>query len=116
MANLTHFFKRSEFACKCGCGKNTIDYELLLVLEELRIHFNKPVQINSGNRCAKHNKKIGGSPNSQHLKSKAVDIILKDIYPDDVYEYLIDLYPNHYGIGKYAWGVHIDVRENKARW
>ena len=53
------YFKRSEFACKCGCGFDTVDYELVKVLEYIREHFDRPLQINSGCRCATHNRTLG---------------------------------------------------------
>ena len=109
-------FKRSEFACKDGCGFDTVDAELLKVLEEVRAFFGVPILINSGCRCAKHNEKEGGSPKSQHLFGKAADIVVKDVMPVKVYTYLDNKYPNTYGIGLYVNRVHIDVREAKARW
>lgn len=116
MKNISHYFKRKEFACKCGCGQDTVDYELLLILDMLRLHFQSPVTINSGNRCFNHNHQIGGSPNSQHLKGKAADIKVQDIDPQDVYNYLNGLYMDYYGIGNYKSFTHIDVRSKKARW
>ena len=67
-------FKRSEFACKCGCGFDTVDTEIMPIIEYVRMHFDKPVVINSACRCEKHNAAVGGSKNSQHLRGRAVDI------------------------------------------
>ena len=36
MAQLSQYFKRSEFACKCGCGFNVVDTELLDVLIDVK--------------------------------------------------------------------------------
>lgn len=110
------YFKRQEFACKCGCGFDTVDYELAIVLDSLRNNFNTPVIINSGCRCKEHNKEIGGSPKSQHLVGKAADIVVKGIHENMVYAYLDEKYPNKYGLGLYEGRVHIDVRPNKTRW
>ena len=44
------------------------------------------------------------------------DIVVKDVSPDDVYEFLDLHQPNKYGVGKYKLFTHIDVRPNKARW
>jgi len=112
----SHFFKREEFACKCGCGFDVVDEELLGVLEDLRLEFDKPVYINSGCRCAVHNKAEGGSKNSQHVFGKAVDIRVEGIEADEVADHLEYTYTNHYGIGRYEGRTHIDVREKKARW
>lgn len=44
------------------------------VLDPIRELWGKPIIINSGYRCAKLNKIIGGTHNSQHLKGEAADI------------------------------------------
>lgn len=44
------------------------------VLEKIRIHFGRPVMVNSGYRGPKLNKAIGGVKNSQHLTGQAADI------------------------------------------
>jgi len=116
MGDLSKHFNRSEFACSCGCGSDTVDAELISVLEEIRTHFERPVVINSGVRCEKHNAGIGGAPKSKHVVSKAADIDVVGIDPFDVYQYLNFKYPEKYGIGKYSNWTHIDVRPNKARW
>ena len=46
------------------------------VLEPLRVAMNEPVKINSGYRCEKLNKAVGGVYNSQHLKGQAADICI----------------------------------------
>lgn len=108
-------FHREEFACKCGCGMDTVDAELLEMLEDVRFHFNSPVTINSANRCIDHNKKCGGSTNSQHLRSRAADINVANVHSEDVYNYL-DLRYSQCGLGLYDSFVHVDSRGNKARW
>lgn len=109
-------FTRKEFRCACGCGMDSVDYELAEVLDELRANFNLPITVTSGNRCATHNKNIGGSDNSQHLYSKAADIYMIGVPPEEIYSYLDGMYPDTYGIGIYPSWVHIDVRKTKARW
>ncbi len=113
---LSKYFKRSEFQCKCGCGYDTVDVSLLSVLSELRSFFGSPVHINSACRCKVHNDKIGGKLQSQHLYAKAADVTVKGHAPNEVANYLRWCYPDKYGIGEYDSFVHIDVRDNKARW
>lgn len=43
-------------------------------LDDIREKYGKPIYITSGYRCEKLNKKVGGKPNSQHLKAEAVDL------------------------------------------
>ena len=113
---ITENFSRDEFAFKCGCGFDAVDIELVNVLEIVRKRFNKPVKINSACRCAKHNKKVGGSENSKHRLGIAADIVVSDTKPSDVYSFLCGYAPNKYGIGSYETFTHIDVRQDKARW
>jgi uncharacterized protein YcbK (DUF882 family) len=110
-------FKRSEFSCKCGCGFSSMDAELLEVLEDVRAHFNSPIKINSGCRCQKHNKEIGGAETSMHTKGMACDFVVLNLNNQDpVADYLENKYQDKYGIGRYVGRTHVDVREGKARW
>jgi len=114
MGDLTKNFSRSEFACKCGCGFDTIDYEVLNRLEDLRLIYNAPITINSACRCAKHNKVVGGKSSSMHLKGRAVDFVVKGKSPFEVYD---DSAPHWKGgLGRYSTFTHIDSRGRKARW
>lgn len=112
---LSAHFMRSEFACRCGCGRDTVDYALFKVLLDLREEFGE-IKITSGNRCPRYNRQVGGAPNSQHLKGKAADIQAKYANPARVQQYLIDIYPDSLGIGGYETFTHIDSRNEKARW
>ena len=110
------YFKREEFACKCGCGQDTVDYELIEVLDRLREWAGAPVTVTSGNRCPEHNKKIGGASTSQHTRGRAADIVVKGKEPFQVYRRLEEWYPYQYGIGHYDGWVHIVTRVGRARW
>jgi uncharacterized protein YcbK (DUF882 family) len=107
-------FTRYEFACKCGCGYDTVDAELLVILNNLREFFDAPVTINSACRCPAHNASVGGSEDSQHLYARAADVVVENIEPDVVYEYLDSLGVG--GLGKYKTFTHVDTRINRARW
>ena len=114
---LSKHFLRQEFKCRCGeCMQDTVDAELITVLERVREWANAPIKINSGNRCAAYNKKIGGSPASQHLRSRAADIVVEGKTPFQVYRRLEDWYPSQYGMGRYNTFTHIDTRKGRARW
>lgn len=113
---LSKHFRRKEFACKCGCGFDTVDYELIVTLENLRDHFGAPIMIDSGCRCKKRNQQVGGKVKSQHMLGKAADIRVIGIMPKEVAEYLDWIYPHSHGIGDATSFTHIDVREKKARW
>lgn len=85
--NFPHF-KKEEFKCKCGCGLNNINYNLVKILEDIRFHFGgKPLIITSGTRCQKHNAAVGGIKGSEHLKGNAADFYIKGISTDKLLTY-----------------------------
>jgi uncharacterized protein YcbK (DUF882 family) len=113
----SQYFEREEFACKCGCGFDTVDYELIKTLEYIREHFEKPLIVNSGCRCPVYNSSRGvnGSVNSQHLVGRAADIRVDGINPPLVYELAEQMEVG--GLGKYDTFTHIDTRSSVfARW
>ena len=118
MTKISENFTREELACKCGaCSQDTVDSELLKILEHVRSHFDQPVIINSGNRCPAYNAQIGGSPKSQHQYSRAADIVVKGHSPAEVQELLESFMTGWGGIGSYETFTHVDTRSNgPARW
>ena len=115
MGDLSKNFNRIEFSCRCGCGMDTVDAELVAVVQDVRDHF-EATTINSGCRCEEHNRNEGGGDNSFHLLSKAADIVVEGVGPYRVAFYLENKYPDRYGIGRYKTFTHVDVRSGKARW
>ena len=115
MGDISKNFSRVEFSCKCQCGFSTVDVELLKALEIVRSHFKKPIKINSACRCEKHNDYVGGALHSKHKLGIAADIVVKDIEPQLVYNFLDRYMPNKYGLGNYSTFTHVDVRSDKWR-
>ncbi|WP_300733777.1 D-Ala-D-Ala carboxypeptidase family metallohydrolase [Pseudomonas sp.] len=113
---LSKNFKRAEFACKCGCGFDSIDEQIVEVAQDIRDHFDSPAAINSACRCEAHNKRVGGAKGSKHLEGIAIDIRVKDVTPREVYDYINGKYPKTFGIGLYKTFVHVDTRSKRARW
>lgn len=113
MSQLSQNFYRSEFACPC-CGFNTVDSELVDILQDIREFFDKPVEVTSGCRCPSHNKKVGGGKKSQHLFGRAADIQVQDVAPHVVQEYCHQI--DVPGLGCYDDFTHIDTRTGFARW
>lgn len=112
---ISEHFNRSDFACHCGCGFDTVDVELIRILEEVWDFVGGIKRINSGCRCAEYNKRVGGVPKSQHVVGRAADIPLDD--PEAVYNYLNEKYPKSLGLGLYHTFLHVDTRTNgPARW
>jgi len=115
------YFKLSELACKCdlcagkcNIGLKGISEKLFVVLNAIREKIGKPVIVNSGYRCPTHNRRIGGSSNSQHMHGTAADIRWADMDIDEAAKIAEECGAD--GIGKYATFIHVDVRGNKARW
>ena len=114
MGDLSAHFSRKEFECSCGCGFDTVDSVLLEALESIRNHFERPVRITSACRCHEHNKKVGGSTNSQHKKGRAADIQITAVSPSSVANYAEDL---GMSVGRYETFTHIDSRSGPpAKW
>ena len=112
---LSKYFDRSEFACGCGCGFDTVDSELLRVLDEIRAGFDRPVRIHSACRCPNHNRAVGGSTGSQHLIGRAADISVGNTHPGTVADMAEELLPEG-GVGRYNTFTHVDSRGTRARW
>lgn len=109
-------FKVKEFACKDNADVVFIAPELVDVLQKIRDHFGKAVNINSGYRTNFHNNRVGGAKQSQHLYGTAADIYISGVSPKDIAAYSETLLSGTGGIGIYKNFVHVDVRRNKSRW
>lgn len=109
-----HFAYR-EFACRCGCGFESIHPDLVEILEGIRAHYGKPIHVTSGCRCAAHNARVGGAKFSQHTYARASDIAIRDVPPEDVRATVLSLYPDIGGIKAYPGFTHIDIR-TKGKW
>ena len=124
MAKLTANFSLEEFKCKDGSDipndvlPNII--ELAKNLQVLRDYLGKSITINSGYRSPKYNAKIGGVKNSQHVKGKAADIVVKGMTPKEVALVIEGLIEKgkmkQGGLGIYPNFTHYDIRGTKARW
>jgi uncharacterized protein YcbK (DUF882 family) len=107
-------FTLSEFECKDGSNLVKLDEKLIELLQQLRDRAGLAVKIHSGYRTPEHNKKVGGSPKSQHLEGKAADISVKGWTPKKLAE-LAEVI-GFDGIGIYDTFIHVDTRGKKARW
>ena len=115
------YFKKSEFACKCGkyCDgyPAEIDMGMVKIADEIRARIGRPISINSGLRCKTHNANVGGVSNSQHLLGKAADLGCPIGWtPSQMASIAESIMGNTGGIGIYTWGIHIDTRSAKSRW
>ena len=115
------YFKRSEFACKCGKYCNgypaEIDMKMVKIADAIRERIRKPISVNSGLRCKTHNANVGGVSNSQHLYGTAADLGCPiGCTPSQMASIAEEIMGDTGGIGTYQWGIHIDTRSTKSRW
>lgn len=116
-APLSKNFKVKEFACKDGSDIVLIDPLLIWILQNVRDHFGKVVNITSGYRTVAHNKTVSGSAsNSYHLYGMAADFTVSGVPASKVQAYLETVMPGTGGIGKASNYTHVDTRAEKARW
>jgi len=112
-----------KMTCSC-CGKGQLSVGILIFLEHIREHFNSPVRLHSGPRCAEYNAKVGGSKRSEHLivlgeDNDVADFSVKNVTTKELHLYVKSLpYSNLLGIGYYPKDgfVHVDLRGYAARW
>lgn len=111
MGDMSEHFSRREFTCRCGCGTNHVRPRLVQILQAIRDHFDQPVVVLSGTRCAAHNAKVGGARQSQHLLGKAADIRIAGVTPQEIARFAAVLMPGWGGIKAYPGFCHVDIRD-----
>jgi uncharacterized protein YcbK (DUF882 family) len=110
----TQHFSSKEFTCNCkhsDCIEQKISKELVDDLEKCRQEYGQAVIINSGYRCLKHNKEIGGANHSQHMEGKAADTRPKLLTTDTMDEWIKVLSGTFKAMGIAQSFIHVDVRE-----
>lgn len=115
---ISEHFSSGEFACKCGrCSGGWIEPLLVEKLTKLRDALGRRVTIDSGFRCADHNRKEGGARSSLHLVGKAADIVFAPITGHDLYEAIrLAMQIGFGGIGIRARELHLDIRPYSCVW
>ena len=113
MGDLSKNFSRAEFTCRCGCGHDRVQPELINIFQIVRDRFG-PIQITSGCRCVRHNLGQGGQPNSAHLDGWAADIgCTISLSRHILVQRLIESGVERIGIGKGF--IHIDKDPKKIK-
>lgn len=105
------YFKKAEFACKCGCGADNMDEKLVKTADKVREYFGAPVIVSSGRRCANHNARVGGVSNSRHATEpgKAMDFCVSGMSASMVLTYVQNLPEIRYAYAIDSSFVHMDV-------
>lgn len=97
-----------------GSGKEKMDINLLMILDNMRHRSGIPYKITSGYRSSEYNKKIGGVKNSAHIQGKAADISATDSRT----KYSIIEAALHFGIQRIGVAsnfIHIDIQEETEK-
>lgn len=80
---LNDYLTHSEIQCRCSYSECTRTLVLLSTATSFyltRKAYGRPVRVNSGFRCQKHNKDVGGRENSFHQIGFAIDIMPEGAY------------------------------------
>lgn len=112
---ITENFDSTEFDCHCtypDCQITYVDFDLVNWLQKKRDEWGKTILIDSGFRCTRHNRNVGGKKGSYHLIGKAADIKVLGMLPEEV----ADACEDFHGLGRYPTFTHVDVRGYKSRW
>lgn len=119
---MSKYFKPEEFRCKDGSTHP--EYEggvhpgLLLVLDDIREKFGKPILVNSGYRSPEHNRRVGGAPRSYHVRGMAADIRPRHGKDFEAELRRLKIIANRRckgGVGFYPSFVHVDLGPER-RW
>ena len=122
---ITQHFSYEEFKCHDGTAYpsgwvSSRLKPLCMALEMIREAVGVPLTITSGYRTVAHNRKVGGSPKSQHVEGRAVDIQAQGVSAEKLHNIILDLIKqgkiSEGGVGAYNSWVHYDQRGFKARW
>lgn len=92
-----------------------MDPGFLAKLEQARLKANFPWVITAGYRTVSHNKKLGGAPNSWHLKGMAADIACTNGWQ----RYIIvksAIEAGIFGIEVCEKHIHLDNRPDPCMW
>ena len=99
-------FAIEKLSCPC-CGEYYHDSDSLDLLQSARNTTSKAMYINSGHRCKKHNKEVGGRQKSQHLRM-AFDISLRGFEKEELITILFKAGFTTFGM--YNSFIHTDKR------
>jgi len=106
------YFSEDEMRCRCGCGQSRMDGHFMDMLDALRRAVGRPLPINSGYRCQKHDAEENGGGN--HTQGRAADIDC----PDSSLRFLLISSALQLGfkrIGIAKTFIHVDLCSDKSQ-
>ena len=103
---------RQKLGCPCGCGTNRTSSEFAGMLYFAQGVYGKVFTIDSGARCPKHNKDVGGDPDSASLFGEHADLafptpadlflMIKALFGAGFERFM--LYPRHLHVDRHPRG------------
>ena len=126
--NIVTNFSYNEIACNDDHETVILNAEVInhaQNLQKFREWYNRPMQVTSWYRTPAYNKKVGGSPKSQHLDGVATDFLLptdfstfsnkrKDEFIKNCRNKWHEICKNSGGFGIYDTFIHLDSRTTKS--
>lgn len=125
---ITKNFRLAEFTnsktAKENKINNTPSHQIIIdnitalcvnILQPLRDAVNKSITINSGYRCLKLNKLVGGVPTSQHVQGQACDFVVDDMTPYEIAKMIIELDLPFDQLILYPTFVHVSYSDRHRR-
>ena len=111
-------FTSQEFRCTCGhcCGYPSFMKQVELKhIQAIRDHYKKPITVTSALRCSYENSKVGGVPNSGHMRGYAIDFYQQGVTDTvnnryDAMKWIVKQ-PNH----EFTYGAYMVDSEGKYR-
>jgi len=105
--------ENTDLECGCGCGFSVCS-ELIRLIGILTEKVGQPLVINSGARCADHNRYIGGPDVSSYTKGLAVEIKCDDsLLRHKIIKEAIELGITRIGIS--IASIHLDIDKDKVQ-
>ena len=104
---MAEYFTTREYACPC-CGLALMDTNFLDKLDEIRRRCGFPIYLNSGCRCQRHNKAVGGAAHSAHLCDPDTNLLAcaVDIAAYGYHAWCIAHYAFQLGVIGIGWRQH----------
>lgn len=120
MGDISDHFSKRDFACRCKQCKREFKISLTLVgiLEMIRSHFNKRLEIATGYLCEEENSRRGGIKKNYHILGKAAKFYMLHTPPGKVFQFA-ERIPQIHGLGldPVQKQVYIDIRDkNERKW
>ena len=113
---LSEHLTTEECACRCGCGDDRPEPELVQMFETVRHALgDEPITPNSVIRCEAYNRSVGGDRRSWHMRGQAMDFpALSKAERFQIGAAAIGAGATD--IGVYDWGVHVAVNTPLGLW